>query len=58
MPGRTERVYVLREYEDGDDAQNLLEELQKREAKKKKMKGKSQIKSLLAGAEKGDELSA
>ena len=58
MPGRTERVYVLREYEDGDDAQNLLEELQKREAKKKKLKGKSQIKSLLAGAEKGDELSA
>ncbi len=53
-PGRTEKVYVLREYEEGDSAQKLLEELEKREAKKAKAsKCKKHVKSLLLEAEKG-----
>ncbi len=53
-PGRTAKVYVFREYEEGDSAQELLEELQKREAKKKAMdnKRKKIVKSLILEAEK------
>lgn len=57
-PGRTEKVYVLREYEEGDSAQKLLDELEKRKAKLAKTKGRKQVKSLLVEAAKGGNASA
>lgn len=58
-PGRTAKVYVFREYEEGDSAKELLEEIQKREAAKAKaIKRKKRVTSLLVEAEKGGDMSA
>lgn len=46
-PGRTAKVYVLREFEEGDSAKALLEEIKMRDAKKVNPKKKGKISRLL-----------